>query len=120
VVAVERTTRRKSFVSVDELPSRALALLDSIQAEMLDTARRRVAEHTSIVDSYDDFRARLDEPGGFVLAHWGGDAATEALIKEETGATIRCIAFDTPDEREGPCIRGPGRSTRRAHFARAY
>jgi prolyl-tRNA synthetase len=120
VVAVERTARAKTPVPAGEVVPRTAELLDALQARMLERARRRVAEHTFAVDSWDEFRAKLDEPGGFVLAHWGGDAATEALIKEETGATIRCLAFDTPEEPASPCIRGPGRSTRRAHFARAY
>lgn len=120
VACARRHERKKDFVPVDEVTERVPALLDEIQAELLARARERVREHTHTVDDYDEFRARLDEPGGFVLAHWGGDPETEALIKRETGATIRCIAFDTPEEPPAPCIRGEGTSTRRAHFARAY
>ncbi|MDQ4139559.1 MAG: hypothetical protein M3142_03450, partial [Bacteroidota bacterium] len=44
---------------------------------------------------------------------------TEERIKEETKATIRCIALDSEPE-EGTCIVTGRPSSRRVHFARAY
>ncbi|HDP76305.1 MAG TPA: hypothetical protein ENN49_10675, partial [Bacteroidales bacterium] len=44
---------------------------------------------------------------------------TEALIKEETKATIRCIPLDLPEE-DGKCIVTGKPSKRRAIFAQAY
>ena len=120
VVCVKRPNREKCFVPMAEIETRVPELLEEIQREMLETARERTARHTTPVDTYDEFKEKLEEPGGFLLAHWGGDAETEALIKQETGATIRCIALDAPEEPERPCIRGKGTSTRRVHFARAY
>jgi prolyl-tRNA synthetase len=120
VVCVKRTNREKSFVALDDLEGRVAELLEEIQQQMLRAARERRDAATFEVDSYDEFKEKLEEPGGFLLAHWGGDAETEALIKEETGATIRCIALDRPEEPAQPCIRGNGTSTRRVHFAKAY
>jgi prolyl-tRNA synthetase len=71
------------------------------------------------VDSYEDFKKVLDDKAGFVLAHWDGTAETEALIKEETKATIRCIPLDAAEE-NGVCVRTGKPSTRRVLFARAY
>ncbi|HNZ40202.1 MAG TPA: proline--tRNA ligase, partial [Candidatus Latescibacteria bacterium] len=56
---------------------------------------------------------------GFLLAHWDGTAETEALIKEETKATIRCIPLDNPQE-PGVCVRTGKPSTQRVVFAKAY
>ena len=39
-------------------------------------------------------RAHPDIGGGFFLCHWDGTAETEAKIKEDTQATIRCVPFD--------------------------
>ena len=61
----------------------------------------------------------LDEKPGYILAHWDGTAETEARIKEETKATIRCIPFDSHME-EGKCILTGKPSERRVLFARAY
>ena len=71
------------------------------------------------MDTYEEFKRVLDEKGGFVSAHWDGTAETEALIKEETKATIRCIPLDNPQE-AGACIRTGQPSTQRVLFARAY
>ena len=53
------------------------------------------------------------------MAHWSGDAQVEAQIKEETGATIRCIPFAQPDE-DGVCIKSGKPSTHKVLFAKAY
>ena len=59
------------------------------------------------------------EKGGFFLAHWDGTAETEAKIKEETQATIRCIALDQEAE-EGLCMFSGKPSVGRVIFAKAY
>ena len=43
----------------------------------------------------------------------------EKQVNDETGATIRCIPFDSPDE-SSKCIVCGGASERRVLFARAY
>ena len=71
-----------------------------------------------MVDTYDEFKTRIDA-GNFVLAHWDGDPQTEALIKEETKATIRCIPLDYESE-PGKCVYSGNSSERRVLFARSY
>jgi prolyl-tRNA synthetase len=71
------------------------------------------------VDSYEEFKKVLDEKGGFVLAHWDGTPETEATIKEETKATIRCIPLYAKSE-NGVCVYSGKPSTQRVLFARAY
>jgi prolyl-tRNA synthetase len=53
------------------------------------------------------------------MAHWDGTAETEARVKEETKATIRCIPLDAPDE-PGVCMVSGRPSTRRVIWARNY
>jgi prolyl-tRNA synthetase len=71
------------------------------------------------VDSYADFKATLDERGGFILGHWCGDGACEKSINADTGATIRVIPFDAPAE-SGKCLFDGRPSDKRVVFARAY
>ena len=73
--------------------------------------------HPSI--GVDKLKEKLADPGGFLKAHWCGDGKCEERIQEETKATIRCLAFDEPDE-AGRCIICDGASQKRAHFAKAY
>ncbi len=117
--AVKRPDRGKSGVPLDAAPERVRQMLEEVQREMLARARRRLEQATFPVDSYDEFRERLESPGGFLLAHWCGQTPCEAAIQEETRATIRCLAFDQPAER-GACVRCGSASDRRVHFAKAY
>jgi len=71
------------------------------------------------VDDYEEFKTVVEQPGGFVYAHWDGTEETETKIKEETKATIRCIPLNAEEE-EGTCIYSGKPSTRRVLFAKAY
>ena len=75
-------------------------------------------EKTKSVDTWDDFVKSIEE-GNFVLAHWSGDADVEAKIKEETGATVRCIPLDNKLE-DGLCVYSKKPSKQRVIFAKSY
>ncbi|MCU1288053.1 MAG: proline--tRNA ligase [Acidobacteria bacterium] len=93
-------------------------LLDEIQANIYQKAARFRQENTFRIDTWDEFKERI-EKGGFISAHWDGTAETEEKIKEETKATIRCIPLDAPEE-EGTDIYSGKPSTKRVIFAKAY
>jgi len=119
VMTVRRIDRAKQPVAMDGVEDHVAALLDGLQADLFEAARERRERATFVVDTWDDFREKAEATAGFLLAHWCGDAACEETIKNETRATIRCLAFDRPDE-PGRCIRCDGPSSKRAHFAKAY
>ncbi len=114
-----RDTMEKQQVSMDGIDEKIVALLDDIQENIFQKAKKYRDEHITRVDTYDEFKRVLDEKGGFVLAHWDGTTETEERIKEETKATIRCIPFGNPQE-EGKCILTGKPSTQRVLFARSY
>ena len=70
-------------------------------------------------NSYDEFKKRIEEPGGFLWAHWDGTRETEDRIAAETKATIRCIPFDRKAE-TGECMVTGRPCAGRVVFARAY
>ncbi|HET9055018.1 MAG TPA: proline--tRNA ligase, partial [Cyclobacteriaceae bacterium] len=74
---------------------------------------------TTRVDNFTDFKKVMEEKGGFILAHWDGTPETEAAIKEETKATIRCIPLDAAEE-TGVCVYSGKPSSKRVLFAQAY
>jgi prolyl-tRNA synthetase len=119
VRVVRRDTREKQGLPTAGLADRLSALLDEIQHSMFNRALEFRAANTRPVESLDAFKVLLDEYGGFLRAHWCGSAECEARIKEESGATIRCLPLDEPLE-PGPCIVDGANSERRALFARAY
>ena len=67
-------------------------LLDDIQKNIFAKAKAFRDAHIYECDNYEEFKERVKD-GGFFLCHWDGTAETEARIKEETQATIRCVPF---------------------------
>jgi len=119
ICCVKRVGRQKSFVPMGEAATKVPALLEEIQKEMIEAARARRDAATYEVNSYDEFKKKVEDEGGFLLAHWCGDTACETAIHEDTKATVRVITFDGKKE-AGQCVRCNGASTRRVHFAKAY
>ena len=117
-----RDAEGKESVPLDGLAETVQARLDAVQQGLYDRALAFRQANTHTVDSYDAFKAQI-EAGGFVLMHWDGTAETEARVKEETKATIRCLPF--PGQLEGteeagtdPVSGKP--AERRVVYARAY
>lgn len=119
VEVARRDTKEKASYQLDGLTDVVAQLLEDIQQNMYNRALQFRTEHTTKVDSWDEFVKVLDEKGGFVSAHWDGTAETEEQIKEKTKATIRCIPLNNEQE-AGACILTGKPSTQRVLFARAY
>ncbi len=115
---VRRDTLEKEFVPDAEVTERIESLMQLIQASLLEKARAFVAERTFDVSSFEEFREAIEEKKGFARCQWCGDASCEEAIKDETGATIRLMPFDSKEG--GKCVYcgKKGRST--AYFARCY
>ncbi|WP_276499531.1 proline--tRNA ligase [Pontibacter litorisediminis] len=114
-----RDTKEKSSQQFSTLADYIPALLNEIQENIYNKALTFREENTTKVDSYEEFKQVLETKGGFVLAHWDGTPETEERIKEETKATIRCIALNTPEEDGVDMLTGQP-SKRRVYFAKAY
>ncbi len=119
VEVARRDTKEKQVVNLSDVSAHVQALLDNIQENIYQRALAFRDSRITRVESYDEFKNVLDTKGGFVLAHWDGTLETEAAIKEETKATIRCIPLDAVAE-DGACIYSGRPSARRVLFARAY
>jgi prolyl-tRNA synthetase len=118
-VLVRRDTREKSAVPLAALAAEVPTRLEAMQAELLERARRFLADNTSHVASYEEFKSVMGERRGFIVAGWCADAACEARIKADTKATIRVV----PTEGEavaGSCVRCAKPSPRQVYFAQAY
>lgn len=120
VELARRDTSTKESMPQEGLAARVKALMDEIQANMYNKALKFRDENIIKVDTWDDFKEKIEQ-GGFLLCHWDGTAETEEKIKEETKATIRCIPIDScVCEEEGKCVYSGKPSHRRVIFARAY
>ena len=119
VELARRDTKEKKSVLSAAVADYIEDLLKEIQAGMYVKAKQFRDSNITKVESYEEFKKVLDGKGGFVLAHWDGTGETEERIKEETKATIRCIALDAEEEQGMDMLTGKP-SQRRVVFARAY
>lgn len=118
IEVMRRDTLEKETVALNGIEGYVVKLLADIQQNIYDKALKLRESMTRKVDTWDEFKEQI-EKGGFILAHWDGTTETELKIKEETKATIRCIALDSEPE-EGKCIYTGKSSHRRVIFARNY
>lgn len=120
VEVARRDTKEKMSQPLEGIVGYVQQLLEDIQQNLFDRAAAFRTEKTVSVDTFDDFKAALNQDiPGFVSAHWDGTTETEIKIKELTKATIRCIPMDAVAE-EGKCILTGKPSVQRVLFAKAY
>lgn len=117
-ILVRRDSGEKKEAPVQKLTDELQKTLDTIQADLFNKALAFRESRTKKVDSWDDF-VKAVEDNNFVFAHWSGEESVEREIQEKTGATIRCIPFDSPKEK-GKCVLTGRPSERRVLFAKAY
>jgi prolyl-tRNA synthetase len=106
-------------VPLSGAPQRIGEMLKQMQTDLRDRALKFREANTHEVNSYDDFKKKIEEPGGFFLAHWDRTRETEDKIAAETKATIRCIPFGREAE-AGKCMVTGKPSESRVVFAKAY
>lgn len=115
-----RDTLEKNIISRDGAAEHISTLLKTIQSDLFGAAKKRRQKMTTFVDDYETFKKEIAK-GGFIYAHWDGSDETEAKIKEETKATIRCIPLVSEDDKEsGKCMVTGKPSEQKVLFAKAY
>ena len=115
---MRRDTLEKENVSFDGIVERVTAMLDDIQANLFEKARQYRDAHIYECDNYEEFKERVKD-GGFFLCHWDGTPETEAKIKEDTQATIRCVPFAF-EQTEGVDMVSGKPAKHRVIIARSY
>jgi len=115
---MRRDTLEKETVPVEGIAERVEKLLDEIQQSLFSRAKARLDANTHVCEDYEEFKEKIKD-GGFFLCHWDGTAETEAKIKEETQATIRCVPFGV-EQTEGVDMVSGKPSKSRVIIARSY
>lgn len=116
VVLFRRDTLEKTESAKDSVGATVVSLLETIQKDMLESARKRRDE--KIVDA-NDLQGILHgvETGNFVKAGWCGCRECEDKIKAETAATARVMCEELSHEVCAVCGKPAKHSV---YFARAY
>ena len=118
VVLARRDEKVKLFIPKADVFDNVQRFLDNIQLKLITQARDFRDKNTHTVKGYDDFKSIISK-GGFVRCGWDGNSETEAKIKQDTKATIRCIPFDE-DPEELTCVLTGQQAKHEVIFAKAY
>src|SRR5574344_1966207 len=116
---MRRDTLEKETISLDGICEHIAQLLNDIQENIYNKAISYRDAHIYECNNYDEFKERIAD-GGFFLCPWDGTPETEAQIKQETLATIRCIPFGVSQENLGVDMVSGKPAKFRAVIARAY
>lgn len=90
IEVMRRDTLEKETRNIDGISDYVETLLEEIQQNIFNKAKTARDARIYECDNYEDFKERIKD-GGFFLCHWDGTSETEAKIKEDTQATIRCV-----------------------------
>ena len=118
IEGMRRDTLEKETVQIEGIEQYVKQLLDDIQANIFKKAVDFRDSHIYECEDYEEFKQKIKD-GGFFLCHWDGTAETEAKIKEETQATIRCVPFGV-EQKPGVDMVSGKEAKFRVLIARAY
>ena len=113
-----RDTGEKQSYNIDSAANDLIQLLDEIQENMYNQALEFREKNTHFAENYNEFKSLIDT-GGFIRCGWDGDPASEAAIKTDTSATIRCILTDKNVVGK-KCVYSGNHAKYEVIFARAY
>lgn len=119
VVFVRRDTREKMIVKEDVIVEQAKNLLEKIQDDMFEKAKKILEGSITAVNNYEDFKRVLEKKGGFIKTSWCGRTECEEKIKDETGATIRIVPFEN-EKPTSKCIYCGLEAKELVYFATSY
>jgi prolyl-tRNA synthetase len=117
----DKTYKERASIGKQEFVDGLTRELDVIHATLLNRARAYLEENTKEILSKKEFYDFFEgNNGGFALAHWNGDAAIEAKIKQDLNVTIRCIPLIEGKVPPGKCIFSGENSAQAVIFAKSY
>jgi prolyl-tRNA synthetase len=119
ITIARRDTQQKTTAKEEETITTITKLLQEIQENLFNKAKKLLQEDTRTVKTYTEFKKILQDKGGFLRATWCGNTQCEEKIKDETGATIRLIPF----EKEKPfsnCVYCGKEAKEVVYFAKSY
>ncbi|MFE8702937.1 proline--tRNA ligase [Cytobacillus sp. FJAT-54145] len=119
VILARRDTGEKITVPVEGIEEKVRSILLDIQESLLQKAKDHREEKTSIAQNLLEFKETITQHAGFIKAMWCGDQACEDQIKEETGATSRCMPFEQEKVGES-CVCCGKEAEQLVYWAKAY
>jgi prolyl-tRNA synthetase len=118
-VLVRRDTREKIQVAFENLEEEVAKVLDKIQKDMFETAKKFLEDHTSSTTNMDELVEIVNTKSGFVKAMGCGCRECEDKLKDMSGITSRCIPFEQ-EKISDNCVVCGKPATKMLYWGRAY
>lgn len=118
-VLVRRDTGEKLTAPLDGLEKECGELLERIQSDMLERARKFMKERTTDAKSLEELVSSIDRRPGFVRAMWCGCRECEDKLKEYSGISARCIPFEQ-EKISDHCVVCGKPASKMVYWGRAY
>ncbi|MBR5046922.1 MAG: proline--tRNA ligase [Eubacterium sp.] len=118
-VIVRRDTREKIISPLEEIEENLARVHDQMQKDMYDRAKKHLESNTHIAHDWKEFNDILNEKQGFIRAMWCGETECEEAIKDENGATTRCIPF-VQARHADTCVHCGKPAKYEVYFGKAY
>mgnify|MGYP002617560588 FL=1 len=118
-VICRRDTREKYTVTFDELVEKVQEILETIQKDMLERARKHRDSHTYVATTLDEMKEIAENKPGFIKAMWCGNQECEDKLKEVVGVTSRCIPFNQ-EHLADTCVCCGKPATKMVYWGKAY
>lgn len=118
-VIVRRDTREKIAVSFDELEVKVGEILTVMQSDMYERAKAHRDANTHVAKDWNEFTDIIEKKQGFIKAMWCGSEECETAIKDETGATTRCMPFNQ-ENLSDVCVHCGKPAKKMVYFGKAY
>lgn len=119
VEIMRRDTLDKETVSFEGIEDHIKNLLEEMQQNIFKKAETFLKDNIFPCDNYEEFKEKVKN-GGFYLCPWDGTPETEAQIKADTQATIRCVPYGFSQENLGNDMVSGKPATCRVIVARSY
>lgn len=120
-VAVRRDTNEKIVLSLDNINEDIAKLLDTIQLNLYESAKKLLESRIYEVRDYNSFKETVATKEGFISAPWCGDRACEDKIKDDTTATARCLPFGNSEAPEdSTCVCCGEHAKHNVYWGKAY
>ncbi len=116
---MRRDTLEKQTLPFEGIEKYVGNLLEEIQQNIYTKAEEFLNSRIYPCDDYEEFKERI-KGGGFFLCPWDGTDETEARIKAETQATIRCVPYGYDQSNPGTDMVSGKPATCRVLIARSY
>jgi prolyl-tRNA synthetase len=120
VVMVRRDTGKKEFVPIKDVNTKLKSLLQDIQKNLLENAKKSLKDSIVDVKDWKEFLKAIKNKK-MVRAGWCEDASCEDWIKEKSGGAKSInIPFDQPKKVPDKCAHCDKKAKSVALFAKSY